>query len=139
MVLVLFSCRNSQNTTQQENEEEAVETNATETFRLIVSFYSPGNGIDHQAMQSFASFLNDKYPQLVYEKVKWGKEGEIHRETIYGVCEQFGCWGLEPNYHVKKPGMDMKGKSDGALLASKQFTSQGIPVYGYDFSSPPTV
>lgn len=50
----------------------------TEDFQnYVVSFYSPGNGINFNAYQSYTSFLDRFKPTVSYEKIYWGKEGEI--------------------------------------------------------------
>ena len=46
-------------------------------YGLVVSFYSPGNGIDQRAKSEYIKFLSSNYPALAYEKTSWGREGEI--------------------------------------------------------------
>ena len=76
MAFTMVSCHNTQKSTKQEQESEIPNSDHQTIYRLIVSFYSPGNGIDHEMLQSFSSFLNEKHSSLIYEKVNWGKEGE---------------------------------------------------------------
>lgn len=76
MAFTMTSCHNSQKSTQQDQGSEIPNSDPQTTYRLIVSFYSPGNGIDHEMLQSFSSFLSEKHPGLTYEKANWGKEGE---------------------------------------------------------------
>lgn len=44
--------------------------------RLIVSFYSPGDGIDHKALALFSTEILSKNENITYSKVSWGREGE---------------------------------------------------------------
>jgi hypothetical protein len=44
--------------------------------RLIVSFYSPGNGIDHKALELFSTEILSKNENITYSAVRWGREGE---------------------------------------------------------------
>lgn len=50
---------------------------AEESSRFIVSFYSPGNGIDRNAKNKFDAFLKKFEPTLAYTTTKWGREGEV--------------------------------------------------------------
>ena len=50
---------------------------ADDTYRLVVSFYSKGEGIDNKVNDVFVKFL-DAYPKkIAYEPTHWGREGEI--------------------------------------------------------------
>ncbi len=55
---------------------ESKQIDSTDNYRLIVSFFSPGNGIDHKMNRKFSEFLASNYPKLIYERAQWGKEGE---------------------------------------------------------------
>ncbi len=44
---------------------------------FVVSFISVGAGIDRNAQQDFESFLKSKYPNISYEKIPRGREGEL--------------------------------------------------------------
>ncbi|MDQ3190208.1 MAG: hypothetical protein M3Q58_01290 [Bacteroidota bacterium] len=46
-------------------------------YSLVVSFYSKGAGIDYKSQLEYSSFLEKYQPELNYEEVKWGREGEI--------------------------------------------------------------
>lgn len=45
--------------------------------RLLVSFISKGEGIDYKTSEVFEKFLAEYRPAVTYEKVHWGREGEI--------------------------------------------------------------
>ncbi|MCI5055811.1 MAG: hypothetical protein MRY83_06860 [Flavobacteriales bacterium] len=63
---ILLSCSNP-------NLNSKAEQNKT---RFIVSFFSPGNGIDKEARSSLLNFLKKDYPSITYNEVAWGREGE---------------------------------------------------------------
>jgi hypothetical protein len=50
-------------------------------YRFTVSFYSPGNGIDHTIKGKYDTFVTDfgkrKKVKLEHETVSWGREGEV--------------------------------------------------------------
>jgi hypothetical protein len=50
-------------------------------YRFSVSFYSPGNGIDHTIKGKYDTFVADfgkrKKVKLEHETVSWGREGEV--------------------------------------------------------------
>jgi hypothetical protein len=50
-------------------------------YRFTVSFYSPGNGIDHAIKAKYDTFVADfgkrKKVKLEHETVTWGREGEV--------------------------------------------------------------
>lgn len=71
--LLVASCASVKNKKETKTDEVALEA----TSRLIVSFYSPGNGIDRKAKAKFDTFLSDYKPTLAYSSTKWGREGEI--------------------------------------------------------------
>ncbi len=48
-----------------------------ETYGMVVSFYSPGNGIDHKTNEAFVEFVKEKYPQINLQGHRWGREGEV--------------------------------------------------------------
>ncbi len=43
---------------------------------LIVSFYSPGNGTDHEAYERLEAIIRDTKPQPARTRSAWGREGE---------------------------------------------------------------
>ena len=43
---------------------------------MIVSFYSPGNGIDYKTANEFEDFLKSYVPKVNYDIIHWGREGE---------------------------------------------------------------
>ncbi len=46
-------------------------------YKVLVSFYSIGAGIDIEAHDKFKEFLMNSHPKLVYEEAAWGREGEV--------------------------------------------------------------
>ncbi len=63
-------------------EEKKKEENQANSIRnLVVSFYSIGSGIDYKSAEKFEQFLNtftlENGSKPVYEKIGWGREGEI--------------------------------------------------------------
>lgn len=48
-----------------------------ETYRLVVSFYSKGEGIDGKINEAFVKFLDSNSKKIAYESTHWGREGEI--------------------------------------------------------------
>ena len=76
--ILIVSCSNTKNLKSDKHSNTETSTQESEEiYGLIVSFYSPGNGIDRQAKNGYIGFLSTKYPKLVFEKIKWGREGEV--------------------------------------------------------------
>ena len=78
LVLSMAECNNSKKI--KDNKKTIADTSRSQSadiYSLIVSFYSPGNGIDRAIKTEYVNFLNSNYPNIKYEKIKWGKEGEI--------------------------------------------------------------
>jgi hypothetical protein len=96
---MLFSCKSLHRTTEApENsgtqltiKEERITTppakvsvrvgvKDTLSFAYLVSFYSPGDGIDAQGAQAFEAFLQHEQKEsaekISYIRVPWGREGE---------------------------------------------------------------
>lgn len=67
-----ISCRSP-----KEKQATAVEVSNETSARFIVSFFSPGNGIDHKARAKLVEFLKGHTPTLAVTKTKWGREGEV--------------------------------------------------------------
>ena len=44
---------------------------------FVVSFISVGAGIDRNVQQDFESFLKSEYPNISYDKIPRGREGEL--------------------------------------------------------------
>lgn len=69
VILMGFACKNSKNAQKD-----------ADTYRVIVSFISKGEGPDEKTMASFESFLtsfgNKIEKTIVYDKYPWGREGE---------------------------------------------------------------
>ena len=56
-------------------EDETIET--TNTSRFIVSFFSPGDGINRTAKKKFTEYLANNNTAITYSEIKWGREGEV--------------------------------------------------------------
>jgi hypothetical protein len=71
----------SSSTTTNNSTNEIVAVNSVDSYRLIVSFISIGEGIDSKARQSLDSMLNSwkekKNKEIIAEMMPWGREGEV--------------------------------------------------------------
>mgnify|MGYP006902761593 FL=1 len=74
LVFTTASCTLLKGEKDTDSVEEVVNE---ETSRFIVSFYSPGNGIDRPAKTKFDKFLGDFEPAITYSTTRWGREGEV--------------------------------------------------------------
>ncbi|MCC7303547.1 MAG: hypothetical protein IT233_12980 [Bacteroidia bacterium] len=89
LCLLLVSCKGEQKVTQKEivqtppppppppsgGSEDA--TNEPVNYRLVLSFYSIGSGIDNAHHEKWVELLNKHSPVLLYDKAGWGREGEV--------------------------------------------------------------
>lgn len=48
-----------------------------EKYRLVVSFYSVGEGINITRHEKFQALLANYNPKVKFESIKWGREGEV--------------------------------------------------------------
>jgi|SRR3972149_3488771 len=84
-----FTCKSSQKSNQvkiQEQKKDSVSSikpvikSDTNNYRITVSFYSKGGGVDDKIMEKYNKFIKDfekkKGITLKYEVTPWGKEGE---------------------------------------------------------------
>lgn len=71
----LFSC--DMNKSLSNRDKSITEDSSVKKFSIIISFFSPGNGIDYRTKKKLVNFLNSNYPEIKYEKINWGKEGEV--------------------------------------------------------------
>jgi len=46
-------------------------------YRLVVSFYSIGEGIDSKNKENFDVFLKNRSQKIIFEQTPWGREGEV--------------------------------------------------------------
>ena len=74
-LLSCFSINNLKN--NGVSKQEPIKVELVDKFKLIVSFFSPGNGIDRKVLNTYVNFLKTSYPKITYEKIKWGREGEL--------------------------------------------------------------
>jgi hypothetical protein len=47
-----------------------------DNYRLVVSFYSEGQGTDYKTKEEFEKFLNSQTKKISFEPTIWGREGE---------------------------------------------------------------
>lgn len=76
-VLSISSCKSNKDANKS---SEPINTEAAKSGSgnadLILSFFSPGNGIDREKFNEVKSFLETEHPSVTYQSVSWGKEGE---------------------------------------------------------------
>ena len=77
--MLIVSCSSTKKTSSNEQHlnTETIQEKSDNIYRLTVSFFSPGNGIDRKAKNEYINFLNANYSGLVYEETRWGREGEL--------------------------------------------------------------
>jgi ATP phosphoribosyltransferase len=78
-LLVVFmseSCKSSKDSATSSN-TATEEASATGTADLILSFFSPGNGIDRGMLEEVTTYMKTSFPDVKYSRVSWGKEGEV--------------------------------------------------------------
>ena len=86
ILVVLSACSSKKGPTDTTEVLEGIEANVSIIpSRLIVSFYSPGNGIDHRALALFSADILSKNENITYSKVSWGREGE--RDYCFQLAE----------------------------------------------------
>jgi len=87
---LISSCSNKKNTAQTVDSEVEVhkpkgvtnevlneEKNKESLSKFIISFYSPGNGIDYKTKKEYDDFLTKEYANLEVHQKSWGREGEV--------------------------------------------------------------
>ena len=79
IALLVYSCKPTQPVAESSSTPSQTESakESDGNYLLVVSFFSPGNGIDHKIKGEYQTFLSSEFPSLEYEKTPWGKEGEI--------------------------------------------------------------
>lgn len=81
VLLLVFAtgCRSSKKTGSDAGGTNVQATPSSEATYpdLILSFFSPGNGIDGDKLQEVKTALTEKYPSVAVNEVRWGREGEI--------------------------------------------------------------
>lgn len=86
ILVVLSACSSKKGPTDTTEVLEGIEANVSIIpSRLIVSFYSPGNGIDHRALALFSADILSKNENITYSTVSWGREGE--RDYCFQLAE----------------------------------------------------
>ncbi len=73
-----FACKNQEKTTENNTKKMNQSQN---TYALVVSFISIGQGVDQKAIEQFNQLIADieqkKQVKINYEKIPWGREGEV--------------------------------------------------------------
>ena len=75
--LFLYACKSTKVITNLPDKEVISKEVNEGNYRLIVSFFSPGNGIDHKMKQEYTKFIENYGRKITFEDVLWGKEGEV--------------------------------------------------------------
>ncbi len=72
------ACNNSKKATKDKaNTASNVSLKSdVENYRLVLEFYSIGAGIDGAAINKFQTFLDNHPKKPIYDKMRWGREGE---------------------------------------------------------------
>ena len=76
LIIIVSSCCNVKKNTANSNEITVNKGDLNEGF-FIVSFFSPGNGIDVEMKNNYLELINTNYPDLSFSSIRWGREGEI--------------------------------------------------------------
>ncbi|HET7817863.1 MAG TPA: hypothetical protein VFL70_01010 [Bacteroidia bacterium] len=91
LVLLFFagSCKSKKNTGAIDGKPEkstivsnqtgsnTTQVNTSTPYRVIVSFISIGEGIDHSIKGEFEKLISSHSPKINYEAIHWGREGEV--------------------------------------------------------------
>ena len=80
LVSVILACKSKKNTTTAASAAAPVQQQALpadDSYRIAVSFYSIGEGIDNKTKAEFENFLNTYPKKIAFEPTHWGREGEI--------------------------------------------------------------
>lgn len=78
LVLSISAVSNSAcKSSKSQTDKAVVEASSTGTADFILSFFSPGNGIDKAMLDQVVEFLKTNYPTVTYSRVRWGREGEV--------------------------------------------------------------
>jgi hypothetical protein len=76
VLLILGSSCKQSKVTKGGDKSDTERVEVTDGYRMIVSFFSPGNGIDRKMNQIFLNFVKESYPLATFDVVNWGREGE---------------------------------------------------------------
>lgn len=60
-----------------EHKSGPAEQSGNESYRLVVSFFSVGGGINTGVHQQFEKFISGHTPKISYQPTRWGREGEM--------------------------------------------------------------
>ena len=78
LLLLLGACHSKKNATAAAPPPAPAATQAVpdDSYRLVVSFYSEGAGVDMKVKDEFEKFLNSNAKKIAFEPTRWGREGE---------------------------------------------------------------
>ena len=77
------ACKNKKNATAASKtaNQAAASTSSTppaeDSYRLVVEFFSIGQGIDQKTQTDFEKLLSSNTKKIAYEPTHWGREGEV--------------------------------------------------------------
>ncbi len=94
--------------------DKVVASEGTVYNNLIVSFYSPGNGIDSETANKFVAFLDSYTPKITYTIIHWGREGE----TDY--CIDLNELSPEDQNTFKEKAKEMVSKSERVNVSENE-------------------
>jgi len=83
VLLSFISCKSKKNatvaskTTTQTTASNSSTPPAEDTYRLVVEFFSIGQGIDLKTQEEFEKLLSSNSKKIAYEPTHWGREGEV--------------------------------------------------------------
>jgi len=75
--LIICACKSTKETANLPDKEVAFKEVNEDNYRLVVSFFSPGNGIDHKMKREYLEFISNYKAEISYEQTSWGREGEV--------------------------------------------------------------
>ena len=67
----LIGCKSSQ------HQQPVTDEDKKASYDVVLSFFSPGNGIDRKAYQAFTDLISEDSSAFLIEKYTWGREGEM--------------------------------------------------------------
>ena len=75
------ACKTKEKTNSKARGSSATKTESgsekKEMYRFVVSFFSPGNGTDGEAITKLDKFLADHPKKPKADHINWGREGEV--------------------------------------------------------------
>jgi hypothetical protein len=104
---ILTSCKSKDKTPKQTtNTSSNTAPVDSANYRFIASFFSPGNGTDHDTKEKYDKFLLNSYPSVIYERIGWGREGE------YDLCFKLSELSAKEQLKFIEKSKEILNKSD---------------------------